>query len=282
MATPPLMPKATAVWLVDNTSLSFEQIADFCKLHPLEVKAIADGEAAQGIKGLDPVMTGQLSREEIDKAQANPDHRLNLQKPKTRVPESKRKGPRYTPVSRRQDRPNAILWLVRNHPELKDAQIMRLVGTTKPTIQAIRERTHWNSPNLTPSDPVTLGLCSQIELDMEVEKAAKNLPPRPETDVEETLLPADETTSEEAMAAAFARPAPSRPAEEEFDADAVFAKLNSLKGEPVAEDDGADAPAEAAGADDAADEGMADDDDGAQSDTDAAESEDETGDDTRS
>jgi len=291
MATPPLMPKATAVWLVDNTSLSFEQIADFCKLHPLEVKAIADGEAAQGIKGLDPVMTGQLSREEIDKAQANADHRLNLLKPKTRVPEAKRKGPRYTPVSRRQDRPNAILWLVRNHPELKDAQIMRLVGTTKPTIQAIRERTHWNSPNLTPSDPVTLGLCSQIELDMEVEKAAKNLPPRPETDVEETLLPADETTSEEAMAAAFARPAPSQPPEEEFDADAVFAKLNSLKGEPVAEDedDGADAPAEAAAtADDAADEKTADegmaDGDGAQTDTDAVEGEGEgeTEDDTRS
>jgi hypothetical protein len=225
------MPKATAVWLVDNTSLSFVQIADFCKLHPLEVKAIADGEAAQGIKGLDPVMSGQLSRDEIEKAQADTGHRLKLQESRTRVPEVKRKGPRYTPVSRRQDRPNAILWLVRNHPEIKDAQIMRLVGTTKPTILAIRERTHWNSNNLTPSDPVTLGLCSQIELDMEVEKASKNLPPRPEGDPgAETLLPADETTSEDAMAAAFARPAPSRPEEEEIDADAVFAKLNSLKG----------------------------------------------------
>ncbi|WP_186397566.1 MULTISPECIES: DUF1013 domain-containing protein [unclassified Stappia] len=238
MATTPLMPKATAVWLVDNTSLSFEQIADFCKLHPLEVKAIADGEAAQGIKGLDPVMTGQLTREEIEKAQANTGYRLKLQEPKTRVPESKRKGPRYTPVSRRQDRPNAILWLVRNHPELKDSQIMRMVGTTKPTIQAIRERTHWNSNSLTPLDPVTLGLCSQIELDMEVEKASKNLPPRPESEhYEETLLPVDETTSEDAMAAAFARPAPSQPKDEEIDAAAVFAKLNSLKGKARDEDD---------------------------------------------
>ncbi len=231
MASPPLMPKATAVWLVDNTALSFEQIADFCKLHPLEVKAIADGEAAQGIKGLDPVLSGQLSREEIEKAQRDSGYRLKLQEAKTRVPEAKRRGPRYTPVSRRQDRPNAILWLVRNHPELKDAQIMRLVGTTKPTIEAIRERTHWNSANLTPMDPVTLGLSSQIELDMEVEKAAKNAPPRPEGEmVEETLLPVDETTSEDAMAAAFARPAPSsQPEDGEIDADAVFAKLNSMK-----------------------------------------------------
>lgn len=238
MASPPLMPKATAVWLVDNTALSFEQIADFCKLHPLEVKAIADGEAAQGIKGLDPVMSGQLSREEIEKAQRDSGYRLKLQEAKTRVPEAKRRGPRYTPVSRRQDRPNAILWLVRNHPELKDAQIMRLVGTTKPTIEAIRERTHWNSANLTPMDPVTLGLSSQIELDMEVEKAAKNAPPRPEGEmVEETLLPVDETTSEDAMAAAFARPAPStQPVDEEIDADAVFAKLNSLKNAPADKD----------------------------------------------
>src|SRR5215471_15768995 len=174
MATAPLMPKATAVWLVENTSLSFDQIAEFCKLHPLEVKAIADGDAAQGIKGLDPILTGQLTREEIAKAEADPDYRLHLADPKVRLPEQKRKkGPRYTPVSRRQDRPNAILWLIRNHPELKDAQIMRLVGTTKSTIQAIRERTHWNASNLTPMDPVTLGLCSQIDLDLEVQRAAK-------------------------------------------------------------------------------------------------------------
>ena len=159
MATAPLMPKATAVWLVENTSLSFEQIAQLCNLHVLEVKAIADGDAAQGIKGLDPILTGQLTRDEIAKAEADPEYRLHIADPKVRLPEAKpKKGPRYTPVSRRQDRPNAILWLVRNHPELKDSQIMRLVGTTKSTIQAIRERTHWNSANLTPLDPVTLGL----------------------------------------------------------------------------------------------------------------------------
>ena len=131
MGAVPLMPKATAVWLVENTALSFDQVADFCKLHPLEVKAIADGEAAQGIKGMDPVMTGQLSRDEIARAEKDPNHRLKLQDPKVRVPESKRKAPRYTPLSKRQDRPNAILWLVRNHPELKDAQVSRLVGTSR-------------------------------------------------------------------------------------------------------------------------------------------------------
>ena len=130
MVAAPLMPKATAVWLVENTALSFDQVADFCKLHPLEVKAIADGDAAQGIKGLDPVLTGQLSREEIEKAEADPNYRLKLLDPKVRLPEAKKKkGPRYTPVSRRQDRPNAILWLVRNHPELKDA---RSCGSSAP------------------------------------------------------------------------------------------------------------------------------------------------------
>jgi len=142
----PLMPKATAVWLLDNTALSFDQIAEFCKLHPLEVKAIADGDAAQGIKGLDPILTGQLTREQIAEAEKNPESRLKLTEPKVSVPTTERakKGPRYTPVSRRQDRPNAILWLVRNHPELKDSAIMRLVGTTKSTIASIRDRTHWN------------------------------------------------------------------------------------------------------------------------------------------
>ena len=127
----PLMPKATAVWLVDNTSLSFDQIADFCMLHPLEVKAIADGESAQGIKGMDPISTGQLTRDELEKAQADSSYKLKLAELKVRVPSLKKKGPRYTPLSKRQDRPNAILWLVRNHPELKDAQIIRLVGTTQ-------------------------------------------------------------------------------------------------------------------------------------------------------
>ena len=149
----PLMPKATAVWLVDNTSLTFEQVADFCKLHPLEVKGIADGEVAAGIKGQDPVTSNQLTREEIARGERDPRYRLKLAEP-MKLPQVKptRKGPRYTPVSRRQDRPNAILWLLRNHPELKDAQIMRLVGTTKATIQQVRERTHWNSPSLQPMD----------------------------------------------------------------------------------------------------------------------------------
>ena len=229
MANTPLMPKATAVWLVDNTALSFDQIAAFCRLHPLEVKAIADGDAAQGIKGLDPVLTGQLERKEIEAGEADPEYKLKLAEPKVKVPESRRRGPRYTPVSRRQDRPNAILWLVRHHPELKDAQIMRLVGTTKPTIQSIRERTHWNSANLTPMDPVSLALCSQIDLDFEVQKAAKNAP-RPAVEESATLLSPETTTSEEALAAEAAdHLAAEREEEPEIDADAVFAKLKTLK-----------------------------------------------------
>src|ERR1700733_9182036 len=151
MGVAPLMPKATAVWLVEHTALSFGQIAQFCNLHPLEVKAIADGDAAQGIKGLDPIVTGQLTREEIADAEAHPDQRLHIADPKVRLPEAKqKKGPRYTPVSRRQDRPNAILGRVRNRPELKDTQLMRLVGPPKPTIQSIRDRSPWNSASLTP------------------------------------------------------------------------------------------------------------------------------------
>lgn len=174
MSEKPLMPKATAVWLVDNTSLTFEQIADFCGLHELEVKGIADGQVAQGIKGMDPISSGQLTREEIASAQDDPSYRMRLAKSRVQVPETKTKRrPKYTPVSRRHDRPNAIYWLLRNHAELRDAQIMRLVGTTKPTIQSIRDRTHWNMPNLQPQDPVTLGLCKQMDLDAEVQKAAK-------------------------------------------------------------------------------------------------------------
>jgi hypothetical protein len=195
----PLMPKATAVWLVENTSLSFDQIAEFCGLHHLEVKGIADGDVAQGIKGMDPIASGQLSREEIKRGEADPDYRLRLQESKVEIPPVKTKrGPRYTPVSRRQDRPNAVMWLLRNHPELKDSQIIRLVGTTKPTIAAIRERTHWNASNLTPQDPVTLGLCSQIDLDNEVAKAAKRAPQVPAGAAPAeakagTLLPTSET-----------------------------------------------------------------------------------------
>jgi hypothetical protein len=234
ISTQPLMPKATAVWLVENTALSFDQIADFCRLHPLEVKAIADGEAAQTIKGLDPVLTGQLSREDIARAEADPNARLKVAEPKVRAPVPKHKGPRYTPVSRRQDRPNAILWLLRNHPELKDAQVMRLVGTTKPTIESIRSRTHWNANNLQPLDPVTLGLCSQIDLDFEVERASRTaaspVPAAPSTGA--TLLPASETTTvaAQAAAAASARPERSEKRVAADEADAVLAKLKSMKG----------------------------------------------------
>src|SRR6266702_2987120 len=168
MSNAPLMPKATAVWLVDNTALTFDQVADFTKMHPLEVRAIADGDAAQGIKGMDPISNGQLTREEIEKGERDPDYRLRLQETKVILPpQAKRKGPRYTPVSRRHERPSAILWLVRNHPELKDAQIMRLAATTETTIASVRDRTHWNASTLTPMDPVTLGLCSQIEPEFE-------------------------------------------------------------------------------------------------------------------
>jgi hypothetical protein len=232
----PLMPKATAVWLLDNTALSFDQIADFCKLHPLEVKAIADGDAAQGIKGLDPILTGQLTREQIENAEANPDIRLSLSTPKVPLAghDRSKKGPRYTPVSRRQDRPNAILWLVRNHPELKDAAIMRLVGTTKSTIASIRERTHWNSAALTPMDPVTLGLCSQIDLDLEVQRANKEKPVPVETGA--SLLPASETTArKEAEEAAAAAEAENKPGGD-LDVSAVFAKLKQLGGGKKDED----------------------------------------------
>ena len=221
MSQGPLMPKATAVWLIENTSLAFDQIADFCKLHPLEVKGIADGEVASGIKGLDPVSTGQLTREEIEKAQKNPSHRMKVAVSKVKLPEVKRtKGPRYTPLSRRQDRPNAILWLLRNHPELKDAQIMRLVGTTKSTIQQIRERTHWNSASLQPMDPVTLGLCTQIDLDFEVQRAAKDRPAVLPTDGGAKLLPTEVSTAPAA--------AEREEEEEDLNADAVFAKLKGM------------------------------------------------------
>ncbi|KAA0972416.1 DUF1013 domain-containing protein [Aureimonas fodinaquatilis] len=228
MAQQLLMPKATAVWLVDNTSLSFDQIAEFCTMHPLEIKAIADGESAQGIKGMDPVMTGQLTREEIKRGEDDQNYRLKLAPPKVRVPEAKHKGPRYTPVSKRQDRPNAILWLVRNHPELKDPQISRLVGTTKNTIEQIRERTHWNSANLQPADPVMLGLCTQIDLDLEVEKASRGMP-RAELEEEERLLSAAQTQN-------FGDER-SNADSDELDAAAVFAKLSSMQKKTDDEDD---------------------------------------------
>ncbi|HSP25770.1 MAG TPA: cell cycle transcriptional regulator TrcR [Saliniramus sp.] len=235
-----LMPKATAVWLVENTSLSFDQIADFCKLHPLEVKGIADGEVAAGIKGADPISNGQLSRDEIERAQNEPTYRLKLLPPKVKLPEMKRskRGPRYTPVSRRQDRPNAILWLLRNHPELKDAQIMRLVGTTKTTIQQIRERTHWNSASLSPLDPVTLGLSSQIDLDMEVQRSAKDRPAAPPPEAGgQTLMPTDQSLAPQPPFGDYEAPR-KREGTEKIDADSVFAKLKDIKRSGDDEDEG--------------------------------------------
>ncbi len=238
MSNAPLMPKATAVWLVENTSLTFDQIANFCKLHPLEVKGIADGDVAAGIRGHDPITSGQLTREEIARGEADANHPLALFVSKVVVPEIKKsRGPRYTPLSRRQDRPNAILWLVRNHPDLKDAQIMRLVGTTKATLKAIRERTHWNSNALAPMDPVTLGLCSQIDLDFEVGRASKDRPAVVE-DQGRTLVPASETTSQRPEPSTtedvFGKSAPAPVAEEEetFDAASVF---GSNKGQTTEE-----------------------------------------------
>ena len=171
--TKPLMAKATAVWLVDNTTLSFKQIADFCGLHELEVQGIADGDVAAGVKGFDPIANNQLEADEIKKAEDDPARVLKLKFNPAAQGEEKRRGPRYTPLSKRQDRPAAILWLVKFHPELTDAQVSKLVGTTKPTIQSIRERTHWNIGQIQPIDPVALGLCRQSELDAAVQKAAK-------------------------------------------------------------------------------------------------------------
>ncbi|HLV06082.1 MAG TPA: DUF1013 domain-containing protein [Croceibacterium sp.] len=185
MAQPtPLMPHATASWLVDNTSLSFEQIADFCGLHILEVQAMADDLASSKYTGRDPVHSGELTHEEIERGQADPEYRLKMQRAPVDV--SRTKGPRYTPVSKRQDKPDGIAWIIRNHPEISDAQIGKLIGTTRNTINAIRDRTHWNIANIQPKDPVTLGLCSQRELDAAVAKAAKRAPAA-EDDSEEVV-----------------------------------------------------------------------------------------------
>jgi len=168
----PIMAKATAVWLVDNTTISFKQIADFVEMHELEVQGIADGDVAAGVKGFDPITNNQLTQEEIDAAQGDIMHRIKLKFNAAAEGEEKRRGPRYTPLSKRQDRPASIYWLVKFHPELTDGQVSKLVSTTKPTIQAIRERTHWNISNIQPIDPVALGLCKQSELDAAVQKAA--------------------------------------------------------------------------------------------------------------
>ena len=188
----PLMPHATASWLVDHTALSFSQIADFCGLHILEVQAMADDLAGAKYTGRDPVHSGELTHEEIERGQADPNYRLKMQKAPVDV--SRTKGPRYTPVSKRQDKPDGIAWILRNHPEISDAQIGRLIGTTRNTINAIRDRSHWNIANIQPKDPVTLGLCSQRELDAAVAKAAKRVAPT-EPAEEDEIAPVQEPTA---------------------------------------------------------------------------------------
>ena len=224
MSNAPLMPKATAVWLVDNTALSFDQVADFTKMHPLEVRAIADGDAAQGIKGMDPISTGQLTRDEIEKGEKDPNYRLKLGESKvTLPPAAKKKGPRYTPVSRRHERPSAILWLVRNHPELKDAQIMRLVGTTKTTIASVRDRTHWNASHLDPDGP---GDAGPVLADRTRFRGAARRQGKADRSAYggATLLPASETTRKEPEFE------PTEKQRDDLNVDAVFAKLKTIGG----------------------------------------------------
>lgn len=190
----PLMPKATAVWLVDNTTLTFDQIADLTGMHELEVQAIADEEVAIGIVGVDPTTNGQLTAEEISKAESDPSYRMKLSKSDFPTPKSRSKGARYTPVSKRQERPDAISWLLRHHPELSDAQVSRLLGTTKPTINSIRDRTHWNIQNIKPQNPVTLGLCTEPDLQKALMLAAKRAkkagiePPKPVVEEEPVVV----------------------------------------------------------------------------------------------
>jgi uncharacterized protein len=231
MSAVPLMPKSTAVWLVESTALTFKQIAEFCHMHELEVKGIADGDVAAGVKGLDPITGGQLTRDEIKRGEADADYRLKLLQLKVNVQIKKSTtGPRYTPVSRRGDRPDAIAWLLRYHPELPDAAVMKLVGTTKHTINAVRERSHWNAQNIKPVDPVSLGICSQLDLDMAVQKAASKGRGKRLPDAEEvrTLIPAAEVEGTRAHEAAMAQAAENRKDSDVVDADSVFSKLKSI------------------------------------------------------
>ncbi|MBX3455181.1 DUF1013 domain-containing protein [Ferrovibrio sp.] len=193
----PLMPKATAVWLIDNTKLTFDQVAHFCGLHPLEVKGIADGEVAVGIVGLDPVANGQLTADEIARCETDPAANLKLLPPTVPLARQKSKGARYTPLSKRQDRPDAIAWLLKYHPEVGDAQVQKLLGTTKATIESVRSRSHWNAANIKPRDPVSLGICSQGELDRVLLLAAKRRENKEKRDARERAragLPALEPT----------------------------------------------------------------------------------------
>ena len=255
----PLMTKATAVWLIDNTALTFEQIADFCSLHILEVKGIADGDVDHGIRGADPIAAGQLTRLEIEDCQKDKNARLKAIQKRDDLPEvARRVGKKYTPLSKRQDRPDSIFWLVRNHPELLDSQIGKLVGTTKSTIQSIRDRTHWNSANLTPVDPVSVGLCTQVDLDKAVQKAFKRIEKRkaeeakkyesegissPESVTNEQIQEINieekievttkdaEITSEENFEENTVPEEKKDQDEKEYTSDSVFAKLNELKKE---------------------------------------------------
>ena len=233
------MPKATAVWLIENTVLTFEQIADFCDLHLLEVQGIADGDVASGIKGADPIAAGQLTRAEIEKCQKNSENRLHAVEKRGDLPKVKRRvGPKYTPLSKRQERPDAIFWLVRNHPELLDSQISRLVGTTKNTIQSIRDRTHWNSSFLNPVDPVSLGICSQVDLDKEVVKASKRNENRKKKEEKEesSATKIDSVETENVIETLKEEPNEqvsheNKIEEKHYDADSVFSKLKELKEE---------------------------------------------------
>ena len=241
----PLMAKATAVWLVDNTTLSFHQIAEFCGMHELEIQGIADGDVATGVKGFDPVGNNQLDMIEIERGQKDPAYKLKLKFNAAAVGEEKRRGPRYTPLSKRQDRPAAILWLVKFHPELSDGAIGKLVGTTKPTILSIRERSHWNISQITPIDPVALGLCRQSELDTAVQAAARKKAAegtvmsdderRKLVSTEQSLSMPDDArnaTGIDALAA-FAKP-------EKVEAPADFSDADSFFNLPDAEDDDED------------------------------------------
>ena len=225
-----LMPMATAVWLVENSTLTFLRIGEFCNLHELEVQAIADGEVAIGIVGLDPIVNGQLTREELQRCEADPVAQLKIAESDIPQPVARHKGPRYTPVSKRADKPDAITWLVRNQPDLTDAQISRLIGTTKPTINAVRDKTHWNSSNLQPRSPVEVGLCTHLELRDAVIKAAERVEKRGgKKSMEKTTAPpvsvavaVPAPSAERAMAAALAvdaaapKPAPRQPTVEDL------------------------------------------------------------------
>ena len=196
----PLMPKATAIWLVENTSLSFKQIANFCGMHELEIKGIADGEVGAGIKGLNPITNNQLTKEEIERCSNDSDSDLQIiENEISAKTEQSKKKKKYTPLSKRQDRPDAVYWLIRNHPELKDSQVAKLVGSTKSTIDAIRNRTHWNMSNIRPQDPIGLGLCRQIELDeafAKAERSMKRAQKKKEKEERERLAQANEANQE--------------------------------------------------------------------------------------